>query len=143
MVAARRWLLYKLVQRPGKPKPDKVPFYLDGSPRKGKLDSPEDVARFATYDQAKQVLARGGFDGVGFALGPDGTGNYWQGVDLDEIELQGLSSFANEVPGYVSLGPSRTGCHAIGYGRKFRSLVSNESGIEAYGFDRGHCQYLK
>lgn len=130
----RRWLLWKFVPVPNK-KPKKVPYYTNGIIRNGKLDTPEDLAHLATFDKAYKVLQTSGFSGLGFALGADGKGEYWQGIDLDDLsehpELQSLA-----LPGYVERSPCKDGLHAIGYGRLFPSLASNNSGTEAYSRGR-------
>lgn len=136
MKSARRWLIWQSIIRPGKSKPDKVPFYSDGQPR-GATDTPADLARLATYDDARAAIALRG-DGwhLGFALGPDGEGGHWQGIDLDDVDGNNLQDQADALPGYVEASPSGNGLHAIGYGRHFRSLGSNGSGIEAYSGGR-------
>jgi RecA-family ATPase len=130
---ARRWLLWKALPNadPVK-KPRKVPYYVDGSPRQGQLDAPDDVARLATLAEATAQLPWG-YTGIGFALGPDGAGGCWQGVDVDRPELADL---ATSLPGYVERSPSGQGFHAIGYGRAFASLGANGSGLEAYAAGR-------
>lgn len=124
---SKRWLLWRLIS--GR----KVPFYTNGERRHGALDSPEDVANLATYENAERTLAlsNGGYEGIAIALGRDGDG-YWQGIDLDDVFSNGLSDLANHCPGYVEKSPSGRGCHALGYGRHFKTLGSNASGIEAY-----------
>lgn len=124
MRASLRWLLAS---------PEKVPHYIDGTRRRGLLDMPEDVERLATYAEAKAALLQYGPGWhLGFALGPDGEGGHWQGIDLDSIDANGLGELADGLPGYVETSPSGNGIHAIGYGRHFRALGSNGSGIEAY-----------
>ena len=133
MQNAPRWLLWRSM--PGGRKPRKVPFYCNGTPRNGTLDSPEDRAQLATLPVALHVYNQGGYTGLGFALGPDGMGGHWQGVDLDNLpgrpELQSIV-----LPSYTETSPSGTGRHAIGYGRAFATLGSNTSGIEAYAAGR-------
>jgi len=132
MALSRRWMMWKAVQRPGKAKPDKVPYYADGAAR-GETDTPNDVARLVPYHLAKQAVEARGTDwGLAFALGPDGQGGHWQGVDLDAVVENGLADLANGAPGYVELSPSEKGAHALGYGRSFATLGSNGSGVEAY-----------
>jgi hypothetical protein len=123
-----RWLLAS---------PDKVPHYIDGTRRRGALDTPEDVARLAAYGEAKAALLQcaPGWR-LGFALGPDGEGGHWQGVDFDAVEDNLLIGLAAALPGYVETSPSGKGLHAVGYGRPFRPLGSNGSGIEAYASGR-------
>lgn len=124
--SAKRWLLHK----------DKVPYYISGIPRNGKLDSSEDVDQLATYEEAVKVFEAnpGKYTGLGFALGPDGTGCYWQGIDLDNIPENQLSAIANSLPSYVEFSPSGNGCHAIGYGKQFQTIKGK--GVEAYSEGR-------
>lgn len=121
MREAKRWLLHR----------DKVPHYVDGALR-SKTDTPEDAARLATFEDAVAKLAGGNWTGLGFALGPDGTGNHWQGIDLDKVAENNLGDLADDLPGYVEASPSGKGVHAIGYGRSFPALGANGCGIEAY-----------
>jgi hypothetical protein len=134
MIEAQRWLLWKGQQRASGGKPSKVPYYVNGKQRgrKIKLDSPEDLAQLVSYGEVQAAFEAGGYSGIGFALGPDGTGNYWQGIDLDEIEAAGLQQVAEALLGYVEGSPSGLGLHGIGYGRAFKTLGANRSGIEAY-----------
>lgn len=134
MLEARRWLLYKNQARPGGEKLGKVPHYASGKQRgrRIKLDSPEDVAQLVSHGEAQAVFEAGGYDGIGFALGPDGSGNVWQGIDLDGIDAAGLEHIAEGLLGYVETSPSGKGLHAIGYGRPFRVLGANRTGVEAY-----------
>ncbi|MCL4671849.1 MAG: AAA family ATPase [Sphingomonadaceae bacterium] len=128
MKGVRRWLLAS---------PGKVPHYIDGTNRRGALDTPEDLARLATHNEAKMALLQCGPGWrLGFALGPDGEGGHWQGVDFDAIEDNLLAVLVDALPGYVETSPSDQGVHAIGYGRHFRTLGSNGSGIEAYAAGR-------
>ena len=134
MREAARWLVWRSIPAttPGK-KPRKVPYYICGLPRNGVLDTDADRERLATFDDAIAALAAGAYTGLGFALGDDGTGNHWQGIDLDNIDQnEGLRHLLDDLPGYTETSPSRAGVHAIGYGRPFQSLGSNGSGIEAY-----------
>lgn len=134
---ARRWLVWRSVPVPGK-KPRKVPYYVSGRPRHGRLDDDADRAELADFGTACRALSSGQYAGLGFALGPDGTGNHWQGVDLDD--LAGRPNLAllvdDGLPGYTESSPSGNGLHAIGYGRPFAALGSNGSGIEAYSAGR-------
>lgn len=128
MKAQRRWLVAS---------PGKLPFYINGQVRTGALDSQADTDQLASYDDAVVALAtRGQGWLLGFALGPDGTGGHWQGIDLDKIVDNRLAELANAVPGYVEMSPSGNGAHAIGYGRHFVTLGSNGTGIEAYAAGR-------
>jgi hypothetical protein len=133
MQAAKRWLVWS-----SKVGECKQPFYVNGVPRQGELDSPADWDQLGTYEQAvaAYLCSNDRFEGIGFALGPDGTGNHWQGIDLDDIPKNLLSDIANTAPGYVEVSPSETGIHAIGYGKNFPSLGPNKTGVEAYAAKR-------
>lgn len=127
MKRKRRWLLADST---------KVPHYVNGQRRNGALDSADDLAQLASYEEAWAALAcRPGWL-LGFALGPDGAGGQWQGIDLDKIVANQLADLANTMPGYVEMSPSGKGVHSIGYGRPFASLGSNGTGIEAYAGGR-------
>jgi hypothetical protein len=145
MLGRWRWLIYKSIPRPGK-KPAKIPYYANGQPRSGKLDTSEDVAQFASYDKALAALQKspGVYAGLAFALGRDASGSFWQGIDFDDIIAKGLGSIANEWSVgaysdccYVELSPSGNGMHVIGLGRAFPfNLDDNGTGIEAYSAKR-------
>lgn len=140
------WLLWRSEPNPDPTKKDlKVPYYVGGGRRQGTLDSPEDRRRLVTFAEAKAKydLLPEAFTGLAFAAGPDERGGFWQVIDLDAIEHKGLADIANRWVrgdcagwGYVEVSPSRSGAHVIGYGREFKPLVSNPTGIEAYC--RGH-----
>lgn len=138
MKQARRWLLWRSVANGGD-KPRKVPYYANGAKRHGTLDSPEDLGQLATLDEAWRVLQTQpkSYAGLGFALGPDGTGMHWQGIDLDHLSQRSwLQPLADGLPGYTETSPSGDGLHAMGYGRSIETLASNASGIEAYSRSR-------
>jgi hypothetical protein len=127
MRKANRWLVHR----------GKCPFYVDGTPRAGPLDSPEDLSRLASFEAALEALRSGAYDGLGFALGADGSGSYWQGVDLDETgDHPALTHIVDDLPGYTEKSPSGRGYHAIGYGRHYQTLGANQTGIEAYSEKR-------
>ena len=74
MKRARRWLLYKMIKKPDG-KASKVPYYVNGKPRNGMLDTPEDVRQLVDYETAAQVVdGSDAYAGLGFALGKDGEG---------------------------------------------------------------------
>lgn len=133
MRMARRWIVWKSIPVPGK-KERKIPCYVDGTQRFGAMDTEQDMARLSTFDQAMSVITQStGYAGVGFALGPDGTGKFWQGIDLDNTAGRPeLAALVDLLPGYIEWSPSEKGVHAIGLGRDFTALGSNHSGIEAY-----------
>ena len=135
---ADRWILWKSIpnENPEK-KPRKVPVYSSGRNRQGVLDTPRDIANLSTYDEACRELKSGKYAGLGFALGHDGNGGYWQGIDFDNLsENTNLKELIPDLPSYVENSPSKNGVHAIGYGEDFHSIGSNSTGIEAYSKGR-------
>jgi len=130
---AKRWLLWRSEKDKGSTiKFRKVPYYADGTFRRGTLDTDDDLSRLVTYDEAIEVLSEKDFTGLGFALGRDGEG-YWQGIDLDNVKEHNNDSLADRLPGYVEASPSGNGVHAIGYGEYFRGKNrSGEQGWEYY-----------
>ena len=73
---APRWLLWRYqANEPRKPR--KVPFYTNGQRRHGQLDTDTDRARLASFHDALLAQRAGKYDGIGFALGPDGSGSFW------------------------------------------------------------------
>ena len=139
MKAAKRWLIWRYGSADAKGKLRKVPYYVSGGERAIglKLDSPEDVAQFATYDEAVAACEAGRFTGLGFALGPDGTDKVWQGIDLDKLSQHPENAdLPDQLPGYVEESPSGDGVHAIGYGFPFKSMKQDPKGCEAYASGR-------
>lgn len=150
MKMSKKWLAYKTpvlnasdgsiaLDKEGNPKQGKVPYYLNGSPRRGKLDGPEYILNLGTYQEACAALEdrKLGFVGLGFALGFDSEFDaFWQGIDVDDVVLKGLERIANEVSGYAEMSPSGQGMHAIGIGKDFKNMGSNSSGLEAYSSAR-------
>lgn len=130
MLAAKRWLLWKR---------NKAPFYANGKPRNGKLDSPKDTAQLALFEDAVAALNHSPtrYAGLGFALG-DG----WQGIDLDGVRdpdtgklvdwAEMLVERAKRAGSYIEVSPSGRGLHIIGYGDPLPTMGSNGSGVECY-----------
>ncbi len=139
MLSSKRWLLWKEIpNKDESKKPRKVPFYTNGTPRNGILETEDDLKNLSSFDAAIRALSTGKYTGLGFAFGQDGdTGNYFQGIDIDKIsEHPELVPIVEDLPGYVEKSPNGNGYHALGYGKKFDALGSNDSGIEAYSFGR-------
>jgi hypothetical protein len=147
LMAQPVWLLWRPLPNPDPTKKDlKVPCYASGRNRRGDLDGPEDRARLVTHAAAVaayEQAAPGTYAGLGIALGPDGRGGCWQGVDLDSIVAANLTDVADLWTrgdcvglGYVEASPSGEGLHILGYGRSFETLGANASGIEAYAGGR-------
>lgn len=137
---ARRWLFWRSEPRGEGKKARKIPCYASGK-RRGfgiELDSSDDRAQLSDFEQALVGLVHHEGAGLGFALGPDERGKFWQGIDLDDVASHGeqMAHIVDALPGYTEISPSGKGAHAIGYGRQFAPLASNASGIEAYSCGR-------
>jgi hypothetical protein len=138
MRSARRWLLWKA---------GKVPYYVSGRPRSGRLDSQDDLDRLGTVEDALAVLGRDStYLGLGFALGFDRElAGHWQGLDLDDA-LDGrdfTTDRARELysatDGYAERSPSGRGLHVLGLGEQFRTVKwkrSGEQAVELYSAGR-------
>jgi hypothetical protein len=129
------WLLHR----------NKQPFYADGTPRRGTLDSPEDRARLVTYKQIEAALLIHGQveDGVGVALGAvPGTDLVLSGIDLDHCYVDGqLEERAGDIlataRSYGERSPSGQGLHILGLGKIGTTKVNSGSvGLEIYSAAR-------
>jgi hypothetical protein len=131
----KRWLLWREEVRKGKP--TKVPYCPDG---RGRASS-TDPDTWGSLDEARSTFTRGGFDGIGIALG-----NGLAGVDLDDCrvpETGEIAEWAQEIidqlNSYTELSPSGTGVHVLLYGTLSRSGNRRDCGnghVEIYDHDR-------
>ncbi len=111
----RRWVLWKFLQKPGKDKPDKVPFQVDG-----RMARTNDPTTWSTQSECAAVAS--GFDGIGLVLGEVGGVSVW-GVDIDGCCDALTGKFTAEsreivigLDSYGEYSPSGTGCHVFGVG---------------------------
>lgn len=130
------WLLWS-----GNPK-DKQPFYANGEPRSGKLDTTQDRAKLMTFEDAVKGFS-GRLRGVGVALGAvPGTDIVISGIDLDHCyDNDGqLSENAQQVMlaacSYTERGPSGDGLHILGYGAIGTDASQKKRGLEIYDAGR-------
>lgn len=65
------WLVWRWVQKPGRPKPSKMPYYVKGGVRQGGMGSAQDRANMVTFEEAREFAQRHDFAGVGLALMPE------------------------------------------------------------------------
>lgn len=112
----RRWVLWRFIQKPGKDKPDKVPFQVNG-----KMARTNDPATWSTYAECETAVLH--FDGIGLVLGEVDSVSVW-GVDIDGCcdALTGkFSAESREVviglDSYGEYSPSGSGCHVFGIGK--------------------------
>lgn len=107
------WLVWRWVQRPGKAKASKVPYYVTGEARKGVQGSDSDRAKMATFEEAKAFAIRHNFPGVGFAFMPEfGV----TGLDFDDCVIDGkVDPLVEQLTAgtYTEYSPSGNGVHAF------------------------------
>jgi hypothetical protein len=111
----RRWVLWRFVMKPGKDKPDKVPFQISG-----KMARTNDRSTWSTFSECEAVVS--GFDGIGLLLGEVDGACVW-GVDIDGCCDALTGKFTAEsrevviaLDSYGEYSPSGTGCHVFGIG---------------------------
>lgn len=123
------WLLWKRIGD------RKVPYYADGAPRSGKLDSPEDRARLVPFAEAAAAYARSEYAGLGIALGliPD-TDIHLAGIDLDHIRLddERVRRIVTAAESYAEVSPSGDGVHVLGQGPTGLLSKADGNGAEIY-----------
>lgn len=114
------FLLWK-AEPDAKGKMRKTPYYASGTRRRGRLDTPEDLAQLVSFDEACEALRLGDYAGLGFALTGTGVGAF----DLDHILdndgelLTDHSGYhlvleARAAGAYIEISPSGQGLRMIG-----------------------------
>src|SRR5438093_13031891 len=101
-----QWVAWRYIQRPGKEKPDKVPF----NARTRGDGSSTNPATWSSYEDA--VAASDAFDGIGFVLTADDP---YVGVDLDHC-VNGDGAISAEVQQSVDDLASYTEITPSGHG---------------------------
>ena len=157
MSSRPQWLVWRFIRKTGQDKPSKVPFYVNGHPRgwpNGKpkaapgakveptADQPQvdqghelDRAALVTMAEAVNALARGRWDGLGFAFLP-GDGligiDVDKAIDLDTGEIaEHCLAIIQRCGSYTELSPSGTGVHVIVAGET-DTFKDNEVGVEVF-----------
>ncbi len=112
----RAWLTWKYVQKSGEPKPSKMPYYANGSVRKGTHGSAADRAALVTFEEACAAAKKYKRTGVGLAMLPE---NGLVALDFDgcikdgEIDPQVSALVAGT---YAEISPSGLGVRAFMHG---------------------------
>jgi primase-polymerase (primpol)-like protein len=106
--ALAQWVVWRLEER-GK-ELRKVPY----SPKTGRGAATTKLATWATFEMAQQVLAKGGYSGLGFVFSKDDP---YCGIDLDkcidengEVEPWALE-IVRRLDSYTEFSPSGHGLH--------------------------------
>lgn len=133
------WLVWRWVQRPGRPKALKMPYYLSGSVRNKTHGSPEDRALLVTFEEAKEFAEKHDFAGVGLALMPEfGI----TALDFDNCVKDGVIDPRVEkltAGTYAELSPSGTGVRAFMLGESPDSKDSTPVD-GSFGFETFHSK---
>ncbi|UHD18571.1 AAA family ATPase [Thiocapsa bogorovii] len=128
------WVAWKLIQKPGKPKPDKAPV----SPVTGRTDKWSNNPAFAgTFEQASHYAHTNKLHGIGVMLWP-GCG--FSAIDLDHCRdphTGELSDMAREImaeaDSYTEVSPGLSGIRIIFAGTfGGHTGTDNPRGIELY-----------
>jgi putative DNA primase/helicase len=118
-----KFCLYRIEQKKGHPKSDKVPYRRDGS----RLN-PGDAYGYMTFEEANAVYLKGGYAGIGI-----GCFNGIGMVDVDGCVVDGKldergQDIVDKLDSYTELSPSGTGIHIFSGRRSFpmtgRSITS-------------------
>ncbi len=124
------FVLWKLKPSNNGKKPGKVPYYIDGTTRKGTQGSPKDRERLATFADAANAFESGSYTGIGLAMLPE-----WgiTAIDLDshgkpvDPELQQMVVDTT----YSERSPGLDGIRAF-YKGSYPQFQNPDRGIEIY-----------
>ena len=128
------WLMWRYEEVANNPKPQKIPYYVDGGRRHGQQGSQADRAKLTSFAAATAAAAKRGMSGVGLALLPD-----WgiTALDFDKCvgpngelppEVADIVSYT-----YAEYSPSGEGVRAF-----VRGNLGNHKDIarpDRYGFE--------
>ncbi|TPK17740.1 DUF5906 domain-containing protein [Mesorhizobium sp. B2-5-7] len=153
--ALPQWIVWRLVQRPGEPKPTKLPY----DPKTGQLASATDPGTWTDYATATVRAAVGGFNGIGFVFTPNDPFAF---VDLDDCRdpitgewMPYARDVVNMFPGASwETSQSGNGLHGImrvgnkpAFANKARRWANNGNRFECYAEGRfvafGKCDWTR
>lgn len=132
-----QWLVWRYEIKKGKPKPQKVPYWVSGETRKGQQGGPIDRASLVTLAEARAAFerGRGQWDGVGFAFLP---GDDLIGIDLDNMidpetgeVAERCQKIVQACASYTEYSPSGKGVHIIVAGETGTNK-SDDIGVEIF-----------
>lgn len=119
-----QFVLWRLVPKAGRPKPDKVPF----SPITDCLASVDDPTTWGDYATARARFERGGFDGIGFVFTATDPFAF---VDLDDCRDPDTNHWKPHTQAIMAALPdaweasqSGNGLHGFGYVSDKARLIS-------------------
>ncbi len=131
-----QWVAWRYIAKPGKKKPDKVPF----NPATGHEAKSNNPATWGRYAPAAVLAKRDNMPGVGFMLSPDDD---LTGIDLDDCRDPAtgvLEPWAAEVIAlaetYAEVSPSGTGVRMFAQGKVVKATAFKPASVEIYGKGR-------
>lgn len=133
------WLVWHWRQKPGSPKPSKMPYYVSGRVRTGTHGSESDRANLVTFEEAKAFAEKNDFAGVGLALMPEfGI----TALDFDNCVKDGvIDPRVEELTAgtYAELSPSGNGIRAFVLGESPDHKDSTPAD-GSFGFETFHAK---
>lgn len=104
------YCLAKIEQKPGKEKPDKIPYQTDGA-----RASPRNPKHFKALAEIETIFNKGGYDAIGI-----GVFGRLVVIDIDKCVINGkLNKFArkivNKLKSYTEISISGTGIHIVAF----------------------------
>lgn len=133
------WLVWHWRQKPGSPKPSKMPYYVSGKVRTGTHGSESDRANLVTFEEAKAFAEKNDFAGVGLALMPEfGI----TALDFDNCVKEGvIDPRVEELTAgtYAELSPSGNGIRAFVLGESPDHKDSTPAD-GSFGFETFHAK---
>ncbi len=129
--ACNQWVMYRLMKKPGKVKPDRVPMRANFS--NASVTNPK---TWCSFDDAVSALKKKNFNGIGFVF----TGeDPYCGVDMDSCvnpKTNIIESWAKDwidkFASYTELSPSGTGVHIIVKGKLLSEKGKKKEDYEIY-----------
>lgn len=133
------WLVWHWRQKPGSPKPSKMPYYVSGRVRTGTHGSEADRVNLVTFEEAKAFAEKNDFAGVGLALMPEfGI----TALDFDNCVKDGvIDPRVEELTAgtYAELSPSGNGIRAFVLGESPDHKDSTPAD-GSFGFETFHAK---
>ena len=126
----KSWVMWRFEYEPDKPKPRKMPYYANGTRRRGKQGTPSDRKNLTTFDEALAAAKARGMDGVGLALMPE---HDITALDFDHcVTPSGVDPRVLDlvVGTYAELSPSGNGVRAFVKGK----LADRKSNADDWPF---------